>query len=187
MILKEKDEKIAEVSGKASAAETKAEGFRLDIAKANENAAEANRIAEEERLARVKIEERFSPRRLAKEQQLRIIEKLRPFAGQQFSFAVYPDPESIDLMRVLESILKSAGWIRIPSQIGDVEVEGAGIAYASGIFVDVAPADIRVLRERISIFDNALRNEGLIAQHRMNPELTGKAHNAINIAIGKKP
>jgi hypothetical protein len=54
--LKDKDLKISEAGEKAATAETKAEGFRLDIAKANERAAEANRIAEQERLARLKLE-----------------------------------------------------------------------------------------------------------------------------------
>lgn len=49
-------------------ADAKAEGFRLDIAKANERAAEANRIAEQERLARRQLERRLADRILLPQQ-----------------------------------------------------------------------------------------------------------------------
>src|SRR5882762_2929192 len=45
-----------------------AEALKLDVAKANERSSEANRIAEQEKLARLKIEERLAPRSLSKEQ-----------------------------------------------------------------------------------------------------------------------
>src|SRR6266481_3939208 len=50
----------AEAKEAAGDADAKAEGFRLDIAKANERAAEANKVAEQEHLARVRIEEKLA-------------------------------------------------------------------------------------------------------------------------------
>src|ERR1700674_4322670 len=60
-----------------------------DVAEANERAAVANKIAEEERLARIKIEEKIAPRRLSQEQQNTITAKLMPFAGIRMNFWAY--------------------------------------------------------------------------------------------------
>src|SRR2546428_2288570 len=57
-----------------------AEIARKDIAEAHARAAEANQKAEEEKLARVKIEEKLAPRHLSAEQQRRIVSALKPFA-----------------------------------------------------------------------------------------------------------
>lgn len=52
--------------------------LRKDAAEANARAAEANEKAEEERLARVKIEERLAPRQLSQEQRQSISVRLLP-------------------------------------------------------------------------------------------------------------
>lgn len=80
-------------------------------AKANERAAEANRIAEEERLARVLIEESLSPRRLTEAQELDIGKSLRQF-GPQKAQMVYGGGDreaqvfAVDIWRSL----KRGGW-----------------------------------------------------------------------------
>jgi hypothetical protein len=57
----------------SDSASAKAECFRLDIAKANERAAEAN---EQEHLARVQLEARIAPRGLPAEEQADITSEL---------------------------------------------------------------------------------------------------------------
>jgi len=63
------DAHIAEAQRGAAEANTKAEGFRLDIARANERAASANETAERERLARLQLEARLADRMLTPAQQ----------------------------------------------------------------------------------------------------------------------
>jgi len=56
-----------------------------EIANLGAVAAEANRKAEEERLARIKIEERVAWRRLTKDEQSKIGSRLRHFSGETAS------------------------------------------------------------------------------------------------------
>jgi len=181
------NERAGKLEVEAATLRKQAASLMVDVASANAMAAEARSMAEAERLERVKLEERFSPRRLTQDQRSRIRDSVREFSGQQFSLAVYPDPEAIGLRDVVEPILTSAGWIRISSQIGDVEIGGAGIMYAAGVFVDCAPADIEALRGTIRALAAALSAEGIKATPRMNPQLTGKTARSVNLAIGMKP
>jgi hypothetical protein len=74
----------AQAEGYAAKANEKADRFRLQIAQANERAAEAKQAAEAERLARVKIQQQLSWRSLSAAQRERIRNRILPFAGQQF-------------------------------------------------------------------------------------------------------
>jgi multidrug efflux pump subunit AcrA (membrane-fusion protein) len=172
-------------------ANTKAELFRLDIAKAQESAAKAQAqvagATAEAAKANLELAKLKTPRSLSSEQQQRIIAKLRPFPGQKFCFAAYPDPEALALMHAIEAILTSSGWIRTPSQIGDVEVDGAGITYGSGVEVHIAPADLDGLKTVLAILVAALSAEGLPSVAHTNPQMTGKSPKTINIVVGKKP
>jgi hypothetical protein len=64
-----REEKLAALTAEATSA-------RAAIAEANARAAEANQKAEEEKLARVKIEEKLAPRRFTNEQASRISAKM---------------------------------------------------------------------------------------------------------------
>jgi hypothetical protein len=82
-------------------------------ANAIERAADANRKAEEERLARVKIEDRLnrSVRSNNPADWIAAIDKLKIFSGQKINLIAYPDDREIDtLAHVVESTLTSAGW-----------------------------------------------------------------------------
>jgi hypothetical protein len=104
------DAAIAEAGTKAAEAEAKAEGFRLNIAEANQQAEEAKDRAAQASLELAKFK---APRILTLEQQGRISEKLKPFAGKQFDVALTTDPETQDLLLQIETALKAAGWIEI--------------------------------------------------------------------------
>jgi hypothetical protein len=84
---------------------------RRSAGDAIERAAEANKIAEEERLARLKIEERLAPRRLTAEQIQHLQERLRRFSGQpiQISYLV-GDVESQAYASEFAAALGSIGW-----------------------------------------------------------------------------
>jgi hypothetical protein len=85
--------------------------LRRAIADTNERAAEANRIAEQERVARLKLEQSFAPRGLTIAQGNALIAALKSFADQKFMFATYPDDrEAVHFCEVINEVLQGAGW-----------------------------------------------------------------------------
>lgn len=102
----------------------KEEYLKRDIANANERsanaelrAAEANEKAEQERLARVQIEEKIAPRRFSSEQKKSLANKLAVWAKpnafilQHASVAAFPDTHEANVFAAdILSILKAAGW-----------------------------------------------------------------------------
>lgn len=172
-------------------ANAKAEGFRLDIATANESAAKAQaQVAgamAEAAKANLELERLRTPRSLNDAQRARLGAVLRRFPGQQFSLSVNPDPEAINFLQVIESLLTSSGWVKTPPQIGDIQVGDAGTAYFSGVFLDVSPDEIEELRPIIRAVADALTAEGISTTPRTNVQLAGKKARTINIGIGRKP
>jgi hypothetical protein len=163
------DAKSASAQAERHAAEAneKAEEFRLQITQANEGAAKAEKATEDERMARVKIEERLSKRSLSREQQERIVEKLKPFSGTQYALLVNPTFEAIQLLHTFDDILHSAGWLKEPcsptihlqSSNGDV----FGMELVSGISIEVADTSPRTLVPAAEALVLALRSGGIQA------------------------
>lgn len=174
--------KVAAADARSAEASAKAESFRLDIATANESAKKADARAVEASLELAKFK---APRTLTQEQRDRLIGKLKPMTGQTFSFTVDFDPEAFDFLRILDLIFRKSGWIRIPSQIGDVEIGGAGMAIGSGVAVQLLPGFSAELKNRAESLAAMLTDEGVIAVAVSNPTL--KNPNAINVMVGKKP
>lgn len=85
---------IALAEQHASEADAKAEGFRLAIAKANEQAASANEVAERERLARLQLEAKLADRVLS----LQSKKKLESIA------ASLPKGTKVDLLMVGQTL-----------------------------------------------------------------------------------
>jgi hypothetical protein len=111
---------------------------------------------------------------------------LSPFAGQTFSFTVLGDTEPTDLMSMIETVLMSSGWVRVPSQIGDVETSGAGmIAGGVGVETQMPLRGDPKAWECAKILASALTAEGIVSSAKLSPAL--KNPQAINIMIGKKP
>lgn len=85
--------------------------LRRDVAGLETRAAEANEMAEKERLARVKIEEKIAPRTLMQPQQERLTAKVAEFKGQRATIGAWPsNPESELLLRHIAAALSAAGW-----------------------------------------------------------------------------
>ena len=81
------------------------------IAEANARAADANKIAEQERLARLQLEARLAPRSLSSEQAADLTSKLREFSGTKIDICEYPnDFEVARLTNPIVESLKAAGW-----------------------------------------------------------------------------
>ena len=74
---------------------------------------------------------------------------------------------------------------KIPSQVGDVSIDGVGVSTDTGVKLEVAAnADIMHL-ELVKLLDDALNAEGISSVPRHNKDL--KNPSAINILVGKKP
>lgn len=109
--------------------------LKRDVAEANARAAEANEKAEQERLARVKIEVRIAPRKLTQAQQNELTVKLSGLPKQRGTVRASPStPESEMFARVLAAPLRAAGW--------DIEpVAGtatATVLYPTGVVIEWA-------------------------------------------------
>jgi hypothetical protein len=122
-------------------------------------AAEANQKAEEERLARVKIEEKLAPRHLAPEQMARVTAHLKRFAGQRINvFAFTTDQETVGIANQIIAALQAAKWqlsISAGQEASGRSVPGALVEVkkdASEMDVAAAKALVKVLGdERLPI------------------------------------
>ena len=97
---------------RAAEADARVAGVETELTKQRERTAIAEKAASDASLALARFKQ---PRTLSPEQQDASIAALKPFDGQNFAFAVFPDPEPLALLRVLDVVLKSAGWKQIPS------------------------------------------------------------------------
>ena len=173
--------KITAAQAEAEEARKIAESERLaraelesQIAAAEVRAAEANAVASQARLELAKLKE---PRNISPENQEKIIVALKEFAGQNFCFSVFPDPEPLALLRVIDTVLKSAGWLRVPSQIGAVAVDAAGntagTAHDSGVTAFVGP-DNRDAVAALLTLSRALNVAGIPCQSSKTEQLRDK-------------
>ena len=186
--------KITAAQAEAAKAMEIAESERLaraelesQVAVAEARAAEANLAASQAQLDLAKLKE---PRTIAPKDQETIISELEKFTGQNYSFSVFQDPEALALLRVLDSILKSAGWLRVRSQIGIVAISVAGGTAAatltSGVFVTLGPND-RASLDAVVALQKALSSAGISCRKSLHPpELRDKPPNTILIVVGKK-
>jgi hypothetical protein len=169
------DERISKNEAEVAQAQAEAAKAKAEAAEAGARAAEAN----------LELEKLRAPRTLGTEQQKRLIAKLDPFLGQKFSFLVVADTEPINLMYMIETSLKAAGWERTPSQIGDIEIAGAGITYGTAVEIQMPPIGDSGIWERAKLLAAALTSEGIVASAKLNPAL--KEVQVINVMVGKKP
>ena len=87
------------------------EQTREQVAKAEQSAAEANKVAEQERLARIKIEQQLAPRSLSQAQIEGISAAISTFGPIPIDvFVVDSSPEAADLSNKIDVGLLSAGW-----------------------------------------------------------------------------
>jgi hypothetical protein len=180
---------IASAEQHAAEANAKAESFRLDIAKANESAARAQaQVAEataEAAKANLELARIKAPRTLTSEQQLRIANKMFPFAGQQFAPYVFADAESQSLVNLIGISLISAKWI-IAEPKSDLKMGKAGVTTRSGVHILFAPSrsgDIGVIARKLA---EALNAEGIEALAEPDPTELEKTPDVIYLIVGSK-
>jgi hypothetical protein len=86
------------------------------IALANARAAEANRVAEEERHARLKLEQEMAWRSFSAWQKADFIKVASSFSGTEFELITYQDdPEAKNFANIIGHALVDAGWKHTPS------------------------------------------------------------------------
>jgi hypothetical protein len=166
---------VAEAKKAAGDADSKAEGFRLDIAKANERAAEAT-------LALAKLKQ---PRVLTREQQERIFSKIKQFSGQSFAAYTFQDQESIDFANAVGRILLGANWV-VQTPDSDIAIGKLGTTIFTGVQVEFAPSRANDFRSIAETLASALTEEGIPCKAMAVP-FREKSANAIHIVVGKKP
>jgi hypothetical protein len=119
-----------------------AKGFERDIAQARKDAAEANRTAEQERLARIRIEEEFARRRLPQDQHSEIGSRLKRFAGDTASvWFNQGDSEGCTFASDIVSVLPEAQWSLVgpPSSLMPIGAhtgeEAQGLQWSFGLLI----------------------------------------------------
>jgi hypothetical protein len=177
---------------RAAKAEENLGAARKEAAAASERAAEANRIAEGEKLARLKIEEKLAPRNLTEEQQKRFKDKVGLFVGTPYELVVDPVPEAINLITTIDNILRSSSWFNKESERKDLRStftlpSGSKVeqAYFSGVVVQLTNALRPKYFKAAEMLVVALRGEGIDAVLSFLPA-NDPSPNTIHVAIGIK-
>jgi hypothetical protein len=165
----------------------KEEYSKRELANANGRAAEAIQKAEEEHLARVRIEEKLAGWKLDAPAQARIIEKLKRYAKTPFDLGANP-AEGV-FMETMDGILGAAGWTRqIPrpdNPLASILLNGkARINYVSGVYVEIASSRVNDLGPAAAALAEALRAEGIPVQAQMSPNEPDVT--AIHFVVGSK-
>jgi len=105
------DEEMTRIHQDAARLTAEAEASRAQIAEAHARAAEANQKAEEERLARIKIEERLAPRGVPPERFPVLVTALSPFAGTTIGIWQAGEfPETGGVTQIALAALQGARW-----------------------------------------------------------------------------
>jgi hypothetical protein len=136
-----------------------------NIARANAIAAEADRKAEEERVARLKLEKELAPRRLSGEQRERLVGELHQYGGSNVAI-VSPllDPEATDFADDLEAAFRVAGWhtARIKNHMTadrGLAVGSVGIAHRKAVVAvrkALSSADVAHKETKVKLGDNTM-------------------------------
>jgi len=154
----------------------------LEIATIKRDAAEANRLTEQDRLARVRIEERLAFRLIADSDRQDIIEILKRFAHAGRMVDIVKDPDDAEvsgLARQLFGVLTDSGWK--PKMLTDAPIESF-----SGIAVEVARNNSAGNLEAGNTLVSAFSKAGLIIKGPTDTLRLTPTGAAIRITVGQK-
>ncbi len=170
------DLKATNVAGhEAEEARQKAEGFQLQIAQANERAAEAERET-------ARLKSQLADRTLTDDQLRAIAIKLASYAGQEYEIVAYWDSkESVGIANRIHQALQMARWKYIPPPKTGVALFGGVI----GIFVNVHPEADRRVKEAATALVSALNEQAVAAELRDKND-PGHPDQRITFSIGSK-
>ena len=155
----------------------------MQIATANAQAAEADEKAEEEHLARVRLEEKLGGWELDASAQTRLVDKLKQYRNTPFDLRANP-VEAI-FMEILDAVLRSAGWTRQMPSGDDVLLDGkARVKYALGVTVEIAAYRVGDLGPAVEALVQGLNAEGIPATSQV--ALQESDPSVIHVVIGDK-
>jgi hypothetical protein len=171
----------AEAMASASAANERAEVAGAEAAKATQKTVEANVSLEQERIARLKLEERLADRDLTQAQRSDLAVQLKRIVPHKITMVFELEREPSHIAEQIKLILANLGW--------DVGIEnGAGPSLVvSGIRIEADRAAAPMVYEAAQGLADALRSKQLqvIGPIAMGPvTLTGGVISAINVAEG---
>lgn len=157
--------------------------------RAEEHAAQANSVAEQERLARVKIEERIAARHLTGDEEQEVATKLRRFAGQKINLVAYAgDAEAIAIATQIGETLQRARWVVNASVVQEYS------RAVAGILVEVGPGADKSSLGAANSLVSALSKERLatVGPQQLADVSGGSSGSVdptakIKITVGKKP
>ena len=184
---------VALVNKQAGEATERASKNEKEAAYLRREAARLGKLAEDERLARVQIEEKVAPRRLTLEQVKTVAGRLRSFSGQRISFFAFAGDSEI--VAIGDDILKalagpsSAGW-KVTVSVGQYSS-----LVGSGIVIELLSNVDDPSRAAARALADALRNERLVVAGPqsepptviMSGDLRADPQARIRIVIAKKP
>ena len=98
------------------------------IAEADAKAAQANEKAEREHLARMKIEERLSGRRISKEKRDQMVAILKQATGSVIVSGIYGVGESSAFAIDIKEVFHDAGWTAVLNLTGSSSNPPVGVA-----------------------------------------------------------
>jgi len=161
--------------------------LQLKVAQANQAAADASRKAEDDHLARVKIEARFADRLLSDADASDLISLLKPLSGQQFVITTYPDMrEPLALSERLYETLNKASWRFVKPESATMLISGV-----TGVQVWIHPTAEESTKRAAAFLVNRLIRDHIGAQLRLqNPTNNPKNPNQCRYEarlIGKIP
>ncbi len=169
--------------------ERELEEMRLATAQANTRAAEANEKAEHERLERLRLEEKFAPRRLFGEPTKTIASTLR-LRGPDAPVPIFVCRHDSEMMRFandLVSVLQLAGW-----RVGEGGVKSYDRVIL-GVWIETGDNATDKDVDRVELLIETLRTEGIAVEgHKARkPSFTTAKAPAldcpIQILVGEKP
>ncbi len=174
---------------RAGIAEQKATKNEREAAAFRWQAAVLIKRAADERLARVKIEEKLAGWNLDADSQTRLTEILTPF--RETPFDLVSDPSESRFTREINDVLMVAGWNRLPplDPTGHPYTVFVGVAGAytgtPGITIEMARDSFDRFGEAFSALSKALIAVGIPAKTNIVRAGEGDAR-AIHIIIGKR-
>ena len=149
----------------------------IEIAALRRDVAEANRLAEQDRLARIKIEERLAPRRVIGRDKQHVIALLRSSGHRIIDIVKYKnDAEVATLVHDISEVLTESGWT-------PTLYEPASSEPIVGITVEIDPQNPPTLQAGTALV-STLSIAGLSAS---GPNSSLPRNNALTAPPGTRP
>jgi hypothetical protein len=161
------------------------------LAATTQRAAEANRLAEQEHLARVRLEDKLAGWRLSAPAQSRVIDAIRNYAGTPYDLGA--NPNELAFTETMDGMLTAAGWHPLipkaqPGPLGlgaIILLDGkARVNYVAGVYLEIAPSRIPQWAPAVKALRDALEAEGIPAKATTSPNDTDTT--AVHVVIGSK-